>query len=442
MIKVITYGTYDLLHYGHIRLLERAKALGDYLIVGVTADDFDKNRGKINVQQSLSERIAAVRDTGLGDEIIVEEYEGQKIDDIRRLDVDIFTVGSDWEGYFDYLKEYCKVVYLERTQGISSSEIRNEKRAVSLGLVGEGSFINKVAIESSYVNGLKLSGVYAVDYTQIGDTLKRTSTYESYEKLVEISDAVYIRSNPILHYKQVKYALEKGKHVLCEAPIALKTEECRELFQLAKKNRCTLVEGIKTAYSTAYYRLVLLAKTGKIGEIISVDATCTSIKKHIPNIDIAWNSMSEWGPTALLPVFQILGTNYNKVEFTARFLDDERCFDTFSKASFIYPHAVASIKVGCGVKSEGELVISGTEGYIYVPAPWWKTDYFEVRFENSSNNKRYFYQLDGEGIRYELADFVKTIEKGKSSLYISEKVSEEISNVMEAFQVGNNLICI
>ena len=176
------------------------------------------------------------------------------------------------------------------------------------------------------------------------------------------------------------------------------------------------MEGIKTAYSTAYYRLVLLAKTGKIGEIISVDATCTSIKKHIPNIDIAWNSMSEWGPTALLPVFQILGTNYNKVEFTARFLDDERCFDTFSKASFIYPHAVASIKVGCGVKSEGELVISGTEGYIYVPAPWWKTDYFEVRFENSSNNKRYFYQLDGEGIRYELADFVKTIEKGKSSL--------------------------
>lgn len=90
--------------------------VGDYLIVGVTADDFDKNRGKINVQQSLSERIAAVRDTGLADEIIVEEYEGQKIDDIRRLDVDIFTVGSDWVGYFDYLKEYCKVVYLERTQ--------------------------------------------------------------------------------------------------------------------------------------------------------------------------------------------------------------------------------------------------------------------------------------------------------------------------------------
>ena len=116
MIRVITYGTYDLLHKGHIRLLERAKELGDYLIVGVTADNFDRSRGKINVQQTLAERIEAVKATGLADEIVVEEYEGQKIDDIRRYGVDIFTVGSDWKGHFDYLNEYCKVVYLERTQ--------------------------------------------------------------------------------------------------------------------------------------------------------------------------------------------------------------------------------------------------------------------------------------------------------------------------------------
>ena len=142
MIKVITYGTYDLLHYGHISLLERAKALGDYLIVGVTADDFDKIRGKINVQQSLMERIEAVRVTGLADEIIVEEYEGQKIDDIKRLDIDIFTVGSDWIGKFDYLKEYCKVVYLDRTKGVSSSDIRSLKRELTIGLVGESNIVN------------------------------------------------------------------------------------------------------------------------------------------------------------------------------------------------------------------------------------------------------------------------------------------------------------
>src|SRR5574344_2692611 len=128
MIKVITYGTYDMLHYGHIRLLERAKALGDYLIVGVTADNFDMTRGKINVQQSLMERIESVRETGIADEIIVEEYEGQKIDDIIKYDIDIFTVGSDWVGKFDYINEYCKVVYLDRTEGVSSSEIREQKR--------------------------------------------------------------------------------------------------------------------------------------------------------------------------------------------------------------------------------------------------------------------------------------------------------------------------
>ena len=112
MTTVITYGTYDLLHYGHIRLLKRAKALGDYLIVGITADDFDKTRGKINVQQSLMERIEAVRSTGLADQIIVEEYEGQKIDDIRRYNVDIFAIGSDWNGHFDYLKDSVSYTHL------------------------------------------------------------------------------------------------------------------------------------------------------------------------------------------------------------------------------------------------------------------------------------------------------------------------------------------
>ena len=121
-----------------------AKALGDYLIVRVTADDFDKNRGKINVQQSLMERIESVRATGLADEIIIEEYEGQKIDDIKRYDIDIFTVGSDWVGEFDYLNEYCDVVYLERTEGVSSTDIRSKDRQVTLGLVGEGLIFKQV----------------------------------------------------------------------------------------------------------------------------------------------------------------------------------------------------------------------------------------------------------------------------------------------------------
>ena len=180
MVKVITYGTYDLLHYGHIKLLERAKKLGDYLIVGVTADDFDKTRGKINVQQSLIERIEAVRNTGLADEIIVEEYEGQKIDDIKKYDVDIFTVGSDWVGCFDYLKEYCEVIYLERTEGVSSSEIRSEKRSISIGLVGTSGFLNKILHECEYVNGAHIEGICSDNLSNMEGDMKQLPLLTDY----------------------------------------------------------------------------------------------------------------------------------------------------------------------------------------------------------------------------------------------------------------------
>ena len=124
---VITYGTYDLLHFGHIRLLERAKALGDYLIVGITSDAFDRDRGKLNVFQPLSDRMNAVIATGIPDKVVVEEFQGQKISDIQKYGVDIFAIGSDWEGKFDFLKKYCDVVYLERTRGVSSTELRAER---------------------------------------------------------------------------------------------------------------------------------------------------------------------------------------------------------------------------------------------------------------------------------------------------------------------------
>jgi len=124
MKKVITYGTFDLFHEGHYRLLQRAKALGDYLIVGVTTEDFDIRRGKMNVIDSLEERILNVQKTGFADAIIVEKDFGQKIQDIQNLDIDVFTVGSDWTGHFDYLNEYCSVIYLPRTEGISSSMLR------------------------------------------------------------------------------------------------------------------------------------------------------------------------------------------------------------------------------------------------------------------------------------------------------------------------------
>ncbi|MBE6105125.1 MAG: glycerol-3-phosphate cytidylyltransferase [Anaerovibrio lipolyticus] len=411
MVKVITYGTYDLLHYGHRRLLERAKALGDYLIVGVTADSFDKSRGKINVQQSLMERIEGVRATGLADEIIIEEYEGQKIDDIRRYSVDIFTVGSDWVGKFDYLEEYCKVVYLPRTEGVSSSQVRSNKRKISIRIIEDKGLGRKITHESTWVNGVEVLSP------------------DSGER----EDAIYLLSTPQRHYELIKQAINEGKHVMCESPIAMKETECRELFALAKEKNVVLMDAIKTAYATAYNRLLVLVKSGAIGKVISVDSTCTSLMGNYDpeNLEGVWGSITAWGPTALLPVFQILGTEYKEKNIVTKYIDPEKKFDGFTKIDFIYPEAVATIKVAKTAKSEGNLVITGTKGYIYVPAPWWKTDYFEVKYENQNQNKRFFYQLEGEGIRYEMVAFSKEIESGVDTSYISEEVSMAISKVME-----------
>ena len=257
----------------------------------------------------------------------------------------------------------------------------------------------------------------------------------SYEELLSSVDAIYVFSQPRLHFEQIKKAIEQGKHVLCETPIALTKEQSIELHRMAEENNCILMDSIKTAYSTAYSRMLLLAKSGKIGKIVSIDATATSLRDieliEENKVGNTWNSINAWGPTVMLPVFQLLGTQYKEKRIVSKMLNDT--FDIFTKIDFVYEDAVATVKVGKGVKSEGELIISGTKGYIYVPAPWWKTDYFEVRYEDQSQNKRYFYQLDGEGIRYELGAVLKAIETGKSKSYIRQEVSDTMCQVIEDF---------
>ncbi len=438
MKRVITYGTFDLLHYGHINLLRRAKALGDYLIVGITSDDFDRCRGKINVRQPLMERVTAVSELGIADEIIIEEYEGQKINDIQKYDIQIFTVGSDWTGMFDYLNEYCQVVYLERTKGVSSSEIRGERRNIRLGIAGDDEYLIKFYEESQFVNGLQVTAFYKERLTGVGEEYKaQTYVTDNFDKVLDLTEAVYIHSYPQRHYELIKRALQRGVHVLCESPMVLFPEQLTELEELAKEHHCILMDALRTAYSTAYMRLLLLLKGGIIGSVKSVDATCTSLKhqKKFETGDLRkeWNTICAWGPTAMLPVFQILGTDYKSKVMASHVLNEDESFDLFTKIDFIYENAVASIKIGQGVKSEGELIVSGTKGYIYVPAPWWKTDYFEVRYENLEKTKRYFYQLDGEGIRYLLVAFCKAIESGISPGFIRREVTREFVHVIHKF---------
>ena len=439
MRKVITYGTYDLLHQGHINLLRRAKALGDYLIVGVTTDNFDLERGKMNTCNNVMERIEAVKATGYADQIIIEEYKGQKIDDIQRMGVDIFVLGSDWEGKFDYLREFCQVVYLPRTEGVSSSDIRSEQRKLRLGIIGQTSYTAKIVSEAKYVNGIDFVGIFTSE-ALLDSSLESLWHTDSMDALLNASDAVYVLSAPEEHEQTIRLALNRGKHVLCESPVAMDYSACGELFALAQEKNCILMDGIKTAYSTAYDRLILMAKSGKIGHIMSVDAVCTSMqgmeqgpKSH------HWSTICTWGPTALLPIFQILGCEYEKKSIVTSYLDPLNKFDGFTKIDFLYPDAVASVKVAQAAKAEGELIITGTKGYLYVPAPWWKTDYYEVRFENQTNNQRFFYQLDGEGIRYELVAFARSIETMKQRSKIAAEVTKAVSAVIGDFYSGNDV---
>lgn len=438
MKKVITYGSFDYLHFGHIRLLERAKSLGDYLIVGVTSEDYDRKRGKINVQQSLAQRIDNVRKTGLADEIIVEEYIGQKIDDIKRYDIDIFTIGSDWKGKFDYLKEYCEVVYLPRTKGISSTEIRCKNNDIKLGLVGDDlNYLKRYQNEDRFVNGINVVGVCSnnKEVSTIFSDLQIIT--DDIDELIKHVDAIYIDSSVNQHYMQIKRALENKKHVLCESPICLNKGEFKDLQAIAKKNNVILMDAIRVAYSTAYSRLLLLLKGGEIGNILSVDVTITSLNKFLKS-GHAYSFMN-WGAQALLPVLDILGNNYKDYRFYTKFIDRKKEEDIFTRLDLCYKNAVACVKVAEGAKSEGELIITGTLGYVIVPAPWWKLDYFEIRYENTNDNKRFFYQLDGEGIRYQLLSFIQTINGKKDYAAVSNVNSEAICEFMNRFVKKENM---
>lgn len=442
MKKVITYGTFDLLHQGHINLLRNAKALGDYLIVGVTSENYDRYRGKLNVQQSVLERIEGVRATGLADEIVVEEYEGQKIDDIVRRGVDIFAIGSDWIGRFDYLNEFCKVIYLERTKGISSTQLRDQKHPViQFGIVGCGRIANRFLIESKYVSGANVEGVFNVREASAKAFCEKHELCfysDDYDEFLSRVNAVYIASPHDTHYDYAMHAMKAGKHVLCEKPMVFTRAQAEQLFETARENRVVLMEAFKTAYCPGFQRMVSCAKSGKIGRIINVDATFTKLVptncREMNNNGVG-GSVAELASYPLLAIFKLLGYDYKDARFTS-FRGEVDGVDLFTRMDLTYPNATATAKVGLGVKSEGSLVISGTRGYVYVPAPWWKTDYFELRYENPADTEKDFYKFSGDGLRYEIVEFLNLITSGEMSESACQ-LSEEIAATLELYREGS-----
>lgn len=443
MKKVITYGTFDLFHQGHYNLLKRAKDLGDYLIVGVTTDNFDLERGKMNTCNNVMDRIEAVRATGLADQIVIEEYRGQKIDDIQKYGVDIFAIGSDWEGYFDYLNEFCQVVYLPRTQGISSTQLRQERPTVNIGIIGTGSIASRFVPESENVNSAVISAAYNPNYkecTAFCEMFNIPVSAKNIEELFANCNAVYIASPHYTHYKYVKLALNAGKHVLCETPFVFSKAEAEELYNIAEEKGLLLQVALKTAYCPAFGHLFSLLKSGVIGDIVEVNASVTTLTdESSEKLDYKrfGGSMSENACFPLLPIFKFLGTDFRNINFYSKI---KRNVDMYTKAVFRYDHAVASFQVGLGVKTEGAMTIAGTKGYVYVPAPWWKTDYFEVRYEDQNLNKKYFYPYVDEGLRYEIKDFVAAIlTNGYYFSKISKQENLTMALIQEMYIDGTNV---
>lgn len=445
MKKVITYGTYDLLHQGHINLLRRAKELGDYLIVGVTSDSFDRGRGKLNVRNNVLERVEAVKATGYADEVIIEDYVGQKIDDIQKYNVDIFAIGSDWEGLFDYLNEFTKVVYLPRTEGISSTMLRAETTTdVKVGIIGCGRIAKRFPKEADVVNGLKIVATYDINSeaaNAVASGVEGCKVCLSVNELYGQVDAVYIATPHLSHYEYIKVAINEGKHVLVETPMVLNGEQAKECFELAEQKGVILMEANKTAHCPAFNHLMVMIKSGVIGEVVDIEASESklwsddmSLREFDPQQ--AGGSFYELGSYTLLPIIKLMGCNYENLNIYSRMKDG---VDMFTRGVFRYPHATCSFKVGMGVKTEGSLVISGTKGYAYVPAPWWKTDYFELRYEDQNKNQKYFYKWEGEGLRYEIQEFIScVVNKRFSTARLRRRESVCMAEIMQAFTNRKN----
>jgi len=181
--------------------------------------------------------------------------------------------------------------------------------------------------------------------------------------------------------------------------------------------------------------MIAVARSGSIGDVRSVEATFTKLTTPPArelDATMEGGSLSELATYPLLAIVKLLGEEYVDLQASSLW-NDELGVETFSRLQLRYPHAIASATTGLGVKSEGCLVVSGTRGYIYVPAPWWKTEYFEARFENQSDNKKFYYKFDGDGLRYEIAEFSDLIRRGQRETFkLRPSESAWIARVIES----------
>ena len=309
---------------------------------------------------------------------------------------------------------------------------------------GCGVIANELA-QAMEKRGQKLYGV--VNRTQekavaFAEKYGVKKVFQNFEEVCAdpVVDIIYISTPHNTHIQFLRKALAAGKHVLCETPLVFKKSEAEELYAIADAKGVVLNVALKTAFCPAFGHLFSLLKSGIIGEIVEVNASVTTLTdENSEKLDSKCfgGSMSENACFPLLPIFKLLGTDFRNINFYSKMRND---VDMFTKAVFRYDHAVASFQVGLGVKTEGSMTIAGSKGYVYVPAPWWKTDYFEVRYEDQNQNKKYFYPYVGEGLRYEIKDFIASILSDGYYFYkVSKEENLKMAEVQEMYIAGKNV---
>ncbi len=394
MKKVITYGTFDLFHKGHYNILKRAKKYGDYLIVGVTGENYDIGRGKLSVHDTLATRIENVKNTGLVDEIIVEEYLGQKIGDIIKYDIDSFVIGNDWEGKFDHLSRYCNMIYLERTKGISSTQLREEIKKYSIGIISDMDDDNQIIKETNLVNGFNVKNIFIEDKKTLKSFQEKyevENVFYDVDSMIEASDIIYIHCSTITRAEYIHKAINSKKHVIYDSPGTLESEELKKLLKLAEKNNVILMENIKMVHIYVFNQLLWMTQGGLIGDIISFNCSISKNDESRSNLFYDLSSL------ALLPMLKIMGQDYEKADFMIK--EDEEDIE-FASMNFAYPNARAIINVGNKTRVNNQLEIIGTEGTIRMKDNWWRSKYFELHRPGISEPEIYNTNFEGNGFKY------------------------------------------
>ena len=298
------------------------------------------------------------------------------------------------------------------------STFRRRDQNLRIGIIGSGNVAGRFVRETAFVEEVAVSAVFNPDYGQALSFCEQNAIAvccKSLDDLWDNSDAVYIASPICTHFSYCRLALEHNHHVLCEMPFTDTRREADALYRIAAKNDLVLLPALKTAYCESFLQMVSIAKSGVIGKIVDVSATVTNLLPEDTVPAFSNERMMENLTYPILVLLKLFGPGPDKVHSFVREKDDKVLF-VHSVAD--YGDCFGDFKIGVGVKSEGSLVISGTEGYIYVPAPWWKMDYFEVRFENPGENKKYYFPYEAAGLRYEIKAFYDSIKRSAQADFL------------------------